>query len=209
MDAAPQVRAPCLPFWSSFEGFSATLFRLSCVAAAAALLVACGGSDDSVRGELIDPPAGHHPHGRADRRHHRSQRPAGPERQGQVRCEGGGAEPPHARRQRRRDEQRIGRHAGARRHVLVAAPLVANAWGTEVLKTCTWPTRKTAKPSCWLPCTPPRAMPWSPPTTWAMPSPLTHSIPYLHADSQATTVIDSGVLPAMPPMRWAPSSRAR
>lgn len=34
-----------------------TLFRLSCVAAAAALLVACGGSDDSVRGELIDPPA--------------------------------------------------------------------------------------------------------------------------------------------------------
>ena len=34
-----------------------TLFRLSCVAAAAALLVACGGSDDPVRGELIDPPA--------------------------------------------------------------------------------------------------------------------------------------------------------
>ena len=34
-----------------------TMFRLSCVAAAAALLVACGGSDDSVRGELIDPPA--------------------------------------------------------------------------------------------------------------------------------------------------------
>ncbi len=34
-----------------------TYFRLTCVAAAAALLVACGGSDDPVRGELIDPPA--------------------------------------------------------------------------------------------------------------------------------------------------------
>ena len=32
-------------------------FRLSCVAAAAVLLVACGGSDDPARGALIDPPA--------------------------------------------------------------------------------------------------------------------------------------------------------
>lgn len=34
-----------------------THFRLTCVAAAAVLLVACGGSDDSARGALIDPPA--------------------------------------------------------------------------------------------------------------------------------------------------------
>ncbi len=34
-----------------------TYFRLTCVAAAAVLLVACGGSDDPARGELIDPPA--------------------------------------------------------------------------------------------------------------------------------------------------------
>lgn len=34
-----------------------TYFRLTCVAAAAALLVACGGSDDPDRGELIDQPA--------------------------------------------------------------------------------------------------------------------------------------------------------
>ena len=34
-----------------------TYFRLTCVAAAAALLVACGGSDDDERGELVDPPA--------------------------------------------------------------------------------------------------------------------------------------------------------
>lgn len=34
-----------------------TYFRLTCVAAAAALLVACGGSDDPERGALIDPPA--------------------------------------------------------------------------------------------------------------------------------------------------------
>jgi pimeloyl-ACP methyl ester carboxylesterase len=32
-------------------------FRLTCVAAAAVLLVACGGSDDPERGALIDPPA--------------------------------------------------------------------------------------------------------------------------------------------------------
>jgi len=32
-------------------------FRLTCVAAAAVLLVACGGSDDPDRGSLIDPPA--------------------------------------------------------------------------------------------------------------------------------------------------------
>lgn len=32
-------------------------FRLTCVAAAAVLLVACGGSDDPARGALIDPPA--------------------------------------------------------------------------------------------------------------------------------------------------------
>jgi hypothetical protein len=31
-------------------------FRLSCVAGAALLLVACGGSDDPVRGSLIDTP---------------------------------------------------------------------------------------------------------------------------------------------------------
>ena len=30
-------------------------FRLTCVAAAAVMLVACGGSDDPDRGELIDP----------------------------------------------------------------------------------------------------------------------------------------------------------
>ena len=42
-----------------------TMFLPFGVAAAAALLVACGGSDDSVRGELIDPPAVvTHPHGR-------------------------------------------------------------------------------------------------------------------------------------------------
>lgn len=34
-----------------------TYFRLTCVAAAAVLLVACGGSDDPDRGALIDPPA--------------------------------------------------------------------------------------------------------------------------------------------------------
>jgi len=34
-----------------------TYFRLTCVAAAAVLLVACGGSDDPSRGALIDPPA--------------------------------------------------------------------------------------------------------------------------------------------------------
>jgi pimeloyl-ACP methyl ester carboxylesterase len=34
-----------------------TYFRLTCVAAAAALLAACGGSDDPDRGALIDPPA--------------------------------------------------------------------------------------------------------------------------------------------------------
>jgi len=34
-----------------------TYFRLTCVAAAAVLLVACGGSDDPARGSLIDPPA--------------------------------------------------------------------------------------------------------------------------------------------------------
>ena len=34
-----------------------TYFRFTCVAAAAALLVACGGTDDPKRGELIDPPA--------------------------------------------------------------------------------------------------------------------------------------------------------
>ena len=33
-----------------------TYFRLTCVAAAAVLLVACGGSDDRARGELIDQP---------------------------------------------------------------------------------------------------------------------------------------------------------
>ena len=33
------------------------IFRFSCVAAAAALLAACGGSDDPVRGSLIDAPA--------------------------------------------------------------------------------------------------------------------------------------------------------
>jgi pimeloyl-ACP methyl ester carboxylesterase len=33
-----------------------TYFRLTCVAAAATLLVACGGSDDPERGDLIDPP---------------------------------------------------------------------------------------------------------------------------------------------------------
>ena len=30
-------------------------FRLTCVAAAAVMLVACGGSDDPDRGELVDP----------------------------------------------------------------------------------------------------------------------------------------------------------
>ena len=34
-----------------------TYFRLTCVAAAAVLLVACGGSDDPERGALIDPPS--------------------------------------------------------------------------------------------------------------------------------------------------------
>ncbi|HMT17721.1 MAG TPA: esterase, partial [Ottowia sp.] len=36
-----------------------TLFRLSCIAASAALVVACGGSGDSgpKRGDLIDPAA--------------------------------------------------------------------------------------------------------------------------------------------------------
>lgn len=34
-----------------------TYFRLSCVAAAAVLLVACGGSDGPQRGALLDPPA--------------------------------------------------------------------------------------------------------------------------------------------------------
>jgi pimeloyl-ACP methyl ester carboxylesterase len=34
-----------------------TYFRLSCIAAAAVLLVACGGSDGPQRGELLDPPA--------------------------------------------------------------------------------------------------------------------------------------------------------
>ena len=34
-----------------------THFRLTCVSAAAVLLVACGGSDDPARGALIDPPA--------------------------------------------------------------------------------------------------------------------------------------------------------
>ena len=108
-----------------------------------------------------------------------------------MRCEGGGAELPHARRQRRRDEQRIGRHAGARRHSSSAAPLVANARGTEVLKPAPWPTRKTAKPSCWLPCTPPRATPWSPPDYLGYAKSTYAFHPYLHADSQATTVIDS------------------
>ena len=56
MDAAPQVRAPCLLFWSSTRDFHDTVSPFLCMAAAA-LLVACGGSDDSVRGELIDPPA--------------------------------------------------------------------------------------------------------------------------------------------------------
>eukprot|EP01036_Dinobryon_divergens_P054200 gene54200-72437_t len=36
---------------------SMNYFRLTCVAAAALVLVACGGSDDPVRGALIDPPA--------------------------------------------------------------------------------------------------------------------------------------------------------
>ena len=34
-----------------------TYFRLTCVAAAATLLVACGGSDDPARGALVDAPA--------------------------------------------------------------------------------------------------------------------------------------------------------
>ena len=33
-----------------------SFFRLTCVAAAAVLLVACGGSDDPERGALMDPP---------------------------------------------------------------------------------------------------------------------------------------------------------
>lgn len=33
-----------------------TYFRLTCVAAAAALLAACGGSDDPGRGDLVDSP---------------------------------------------------------------------------------------------------------------------------------------------------------
>ena len=31
-------------------------FRLSCIAAVAALLAACGGSEDPSRGDLMDPP---------------------------------------------------------------------------------------------------------------------------------------------------------
>lgn len=38
------------------EGISMTYFRYTCVAAAAALLVACGGSDDPDRGALKDAP---------------------------------------------------------------------------------------------------------------------------------------------------------
>ena len=56
MVAAPQVKARWTVLFDLGYLFM-TYFRLTCVAAAAALLVACGGSDDPVQGELIDPPA--------------------------------------------------------------------------------------------------------------------------------------------------------
>ena len=169
-----------------------TLFRLSCVAAAAALLVACGGSDDSVRGELIDPPAvvTTLTAAQIDATTAASGLQA---LSGKAKCD-----VKVVALNYRTPGAKEGEMSNASGVMLVpggmcssAAPLVANARGTEVLK-----TRTLANPQdgeTFLLAAMYAAQGYAVVATdylgYAKSTYAFH--PYLHADSQATTVIDS------------------
>lgn len=169
-----------------------TLFRLSCVAAAAALLVACGGSDDSVRGELIDPPAvvTTLTAAQIDATTAASGLQA---LSGKAKCD-----VKVVALNYRTPGAKEGEMSNASGVMLVpggmcssAAPLVANARGTEVLKTRTLANPQDAE--TFLLAAMYAAQGYAVVATdylgYAKSTYAFH--PYLHADSQATTVIDS------------------
>ena len=169
-----------------------TLFRLSCVAAAAALLVACGGSDDSVRGELIDPPAvvTTLTAAQIDATTAASGLQA---LSGKAKCD-----VKVVALNYRTPGAKDGEMSNASGVMLVpggmcssAAPLVANARGTEVLKTRTLANPQDAETFLLAAMYAAQgyAVVASDYLGFAKSQYTYH--PYLHADSEATTVIDS------------------
>lgn len=169
-----------------------TALRLTSVAAAAALLVACGGSDDPVRGELIDPPAvvTTLTAAQIDATTAASGLQA---LSGKARCD-----VKVVALNYRTPGAKAGEMSNASGVMLVpagacstAAPLVANARGTEVLKTRTLANPQDAE--TFLLAAMYAAQGYAVVATdYLGYAKSTYSFhPYLHADSQATSVIDS------------------
>lgn len=166
--------------------------RLTSVSAAAALLVACGGSDDPVRGELIDPPAvvTTLTAAQIDATTAASGLQA---LSGKAKCD-----VKVVALNYRTPGAKAGEMSNASGVMLVpagacstAAPLVANARGTEVLKTRTLANPQDAE--TFLLAAMYAAQGYAVVATdYLGYAKSTYSFhPYLHADSQATTVIDS------------------
>ncbi|BEU98268.1 alpha/beta fold hydrolase [Acidovorax sp. DW039] len=166
--------------------------RLTSLAAAAALLVACGGSDDPVRGELIDPPAvvTTLTAAQIDATTAASGLQA---LSGKAKCD-----VKVVALNYRTPGAKAGEMSNASGVMLVpagacstAAPLVANARGTEVLKTRTLANPQDAE--TFLLAAMYAAQGYAVVATdYLGYAKSTYSFhPYLHADSQATTVIDS------------------
>ncbi|AYM98429.1 esterase [Acidovorax sp. 1608163] len=169
-----------------------TPLRLTCVAAAAALLAACGGSDDSVRGELIDPPTvlTTLTVAQIDAATAASGLQA---LSGKAKCD-----VKVVALNYRTPGVKDGEMSNASGAMLVpagacaaAAPLVVNARGTEVLKTRT--LANPQDPETFLLVAMYAAQGYAVVATdylgYAKSTYGFH--PYLHADSQATTIIDS------------------
>lgn len=169
-----------------------TYFRLTCVAAAAVLLVACGGSDDPERGALIDPPVTLTTLtvAQIDAATASSGLQA---LSGKAKCD-----VKVVALNYRTPGAKEGEMSNASGVMLVpggmcssAAPLVANARGTEVLKTRTLANPQDAE--TFLLAAMYAAQGYAVVATdylgYAKSTYAFH--PYLHADSQATTIIDS------------------
>ena len=169
-----------------------TYFRLTCVATAAVLLVACGGSDGPQRGDLVDAPATLATLTAAQI----DAATAGSGLQvlsGKAKCD-----VKVVALNYRTPGAREGELSNASGVMLVpagscfaAAPLVANARGTDVLKTRT--LANPQDPETFLLAAMYAAQGYAVVATdylgYAKSTYGFH--PYLHADSQATTVIDS------------------
>jgi pimeloyl-ACP methyl ester carboxylesterase len=169
-----------------------TPLRLTCVAASAALLAACGGSDDPARGELIDTPA-------VVTTLTTAQIDAAAAASGLQALSGKAkCDVKVVALNYRTPGAKDGEMSNASGVMLVpagacttAAPLVANARGTEVLKTRT--LANPQDPETFLLAAMYAAQGYAVVATdylgYAKSTYGFH--PYLHADSQATSVIDS------------------